>query len=54
MYRYLGSTDIFLYDFIGTSAFVFLLFFNIFHYKKKRNILSKKIIKNFCKKILTY
>lgn len=40
MYRYLGSTDIFLYDFIGTSAFVFLLFFNIFHYKKKRNILS--------------
>lgn len=40
MYRYLGSTDILLYDLLDTVSLVVLCIFNLLQYKRKKNFQS--------------
>lgn len=40
MYKYLGSTDILLYDFLGTVSSIIVYLFNLIQYKKKKDLQS--------------
>lgn len=42
MYRTLGSTNIFMYSFVGAFGIIFLLIYNFSNYEKKSNLLSNR------------
>ena len=53
MYQYLGSTDILLYDALGSLSSIIIYLFNILQYKRKKNLqsYSTQYLQNFFYKL---